>query len=125
MTWWLPWHPDWYFNAGALLLAIALDAAFPEPPGAIHPVVWMGKAIAALERLAEGLGNSGALALGALIAVAVPALFAGAAWLAVIVLYALGDIPFLIGAAAPAENDLCGARVGARGTGDAVQHRTW
>ncbi len=99
MTWWLPWHPDWHINAGVLLLAIALDAAFPEPPSAIHPVVWMGKAIAALERLSEGLGNSGAFALGALIAVAVPALFAGAAWLAVVVLYALGDIPFLIGAA--------------------------
>ena len=99
MTWWLPWHPDWYFNAGALLLAIALDAAFPEPPSAIHPVVWMGKAISALGRLAEGLGNAGAFALGALIAVAVPALFAGAAWLAVISLYALGDIPFVIGAA--------------------------
>ena len=99
MTWWLPWHPDWYFNAGVLLLAIALDAAFPEPPGAIHPVVWMGKATSALERLAEGLGNNGSFALGALIAVAVPALFAGAAWLAVITLLGLGDIPFLIGAA--------------------------
>ena len=99
MTWWLPWHPEWYFNVGALLLAIALDAAFPEPPSAIHPVVWMGKAISALESLAEGLGNGGAFALGALIAMAVPALFAGAAWLAVSALYAFGDIPFLIGAA--------------------------
>ena len=99
MTWWLPWHPEWYFNVGALLLAIALDAAFPEPPSAIHPVVWMGKAIAALERLAEGLGNGGAFALGVFIAVGVPALFGGAAWLAVTVLFALGDIPFLIGAA--------------------------
>lgn len=99
MTWWLPWHPDWQINVVALLLAIALDAAFPEPPSALHPVVWMGKAIAALERLAEGLGKSGSLALGALIAVAVPALFGGGAWLVAIMLYALGDIPFLVGVA--------------------------
>ena len=99
MTWWLPWHPEWYFNAGALLLAIVLDAAFPEPPSLFHPVVWMGKVITALERLAEGLGNGGAFLVGVFIAVAVPGLFGGAAWIAVIVLYSLGDIPFLIGAA--------------------------
>ena len=99
MTWWLPWHPDWYFNVGVLVLAVALDAMFPEPPNSIHPVVWMGKAISALERLGEGLGNYGAFVLGVLIAVAVPAIFGGAAWLAIMALYALGDIAFLIGTA--------------------------
>ena len=100
MTWWLPWHPDWLVNVAVLLLAVVFDAMFPEPPNAIHPVVWMGKAISALERLGDGLGSAGAFTLGAFIAVGVPALFGGAAWLAVIALYALGDIPFLIGAAA-------------------------
>ncbi len=33
-----------------LLLAIALDLAFGEPPNAIHPVAWMGKFIGLLER---------------------------------------------------------------------------
>ena len=99
MIWWLPWHPDWYINAGVLVLAILLDAAFPEPPNSVHPVVWMGKVINALERLAEGLGKPGAFALGVFIAIAVPALFGGVAWLAVIVLYGFGDIAFLIGAA--------------------------
>lgn len=33
-------------------LAAALDAAFGEPPRPLHPVVWMGKAISLLERLA-------------------------------------------------------------------------
>lgn len=99
MTWWLPWHPDWQFNVAVLLIAIALDIAFPEPPNALHPVAWMGRVISVLERLAEGLGNAGALILGAVMALAVPALFGGLAWLGVIFLYALGDIPFLFGAA--------------------------
>ena len=99
MTWWLPWHPDWQFNVAVLLIALALDILLPEPPSAVHPVVWMGKVISALERLAARAGNAAAFLLGALMAVAVPALFAAAAWLAVIALFALGDIPFLVGAA--------------------------
>ena len=99
MTWWLPWHPDWQFNVAVLLIALALDILLPEPPSAVHPVVWMGKVISALERLAARAGNTAAFLLGALMAVAVPALFAAAAWLAVVALFALGDIPFLIGAA--------------------------
>ena len=120
MIWWLPWHPDWLVNVAVLLLAVVFDAMFPEPPNAIHPVVWMGKAISALERLGGGLGSAGAFTLGAFIAVGVPALFGGAAWLAVIALYALGDIPFLIGAAA-----LLKTAFSVRGLGQAareVQH---
>ena len=99
MTWWLPWHPDWYFNVAVLLLALALDIALPEPPSAVHPVVWMGKLISLLERFAATMGNTVAFLLGVFMAVAVPALFAASAWLAVIALFALGDIPFLVGAA--------------------------
>ena len=99
MTWWLPWHPDWYFNVAVLLLALALDIALPEPPSAVHPVVWMGKLISVLERFATTMGNTVAFLLGVFMAAAVPALFAAAAWLAAIALFALGDIPFLVGAA--------------------------
>ena len=98
-TWWLPWHPDWQLNVAVLLLALVLDILLPEPPNALHPVVWMGKVISVLERFAAKMGNTVAFLLGALMAVAVPALFAAAAWLAAIALFALGDIPFLIGAA--------------------------
>jgi len=35
-----------------LLLALAIDALFGEPPRAIHPVAWMGKAISFLEKFA-------------------------------------------------------------------------
>ena len=99
MIWWLPWHPDWQFNVAVLLIALALDILLPEPPNAVHPVVWMGKLISTLEPPLERLGNTAALSLGILIAVLVPALFAAAAWLAAIALFALGDIPFLVGAA--------------------------
>lgn len=99
MTWWLPWHPDWQFNVGVLLIALALDILLPEPPNVIHPVAWMGKVISALERFVQRLGNAGAFVLGVFIAVAVPLLFGGAAWLMTIALYALGDIPFLVGTA--------------------------
>ena len=99
MTWWLPWHPDWYVNVGVLLIALALDILLPEPPSAIHPVVWMGRLISVFERFAAKAGNTVAFLLGVIMAVAVPALFAAVAWLAVIALFALGDIPFLIGGA--------------------------
>ena len=99
MTWWLPWHPDWHINAGALLLALALDIALPEPPNAIHPVAWMGKTISALERLGVGYGNKMSFLVGVFMAVSVPVLFGGAAWLAIIVLRELGDIAYLIGGA--------------------------
>ncbi len=99
MTWWLPWHPDWYINLAVLLIALTLDILLPEPPNAVHPVVLMGKIISVLERFAVGMGNTVAFLLGVVIAVAVPALFAAAAWLAVIALFALGDILFLIGTA--------------------------
>ena len=100
MIWWLPWHPDWQLNVAVLLIALALDILLPEPPNAVHPVVWMGKLISILERPLKRLGNAAALSLGILIAVLVPTLFAAAAWLAAIALFALGDIPFLIGMAA-------------------------
>ena len=45
-----PWPGEWGLDAGALLLAVALDLAFREPPAALHPVVWMGKLIGFLER---------------------------------------------------------------------------
>ena len=99
MTWWLPWHPDWQINAGMLLLAIALDIALPEPPNVFHPVAWMGKVISWMERLTEGCGDKTALLIGAGMAVSVPVLFGGAAWLAAIGLREIGDIPFLIGCA--------------------------
>lgn len=40
----------WWFALAVLVVALALDVAFGEPPNAVHPVVWMGRLIGALER---------------------------------------------------------------------------
>lgn len=39
-----------YYNAIAFLVGFVLDSVFREPPDIIHPVVWMGRLIAFLER---------------------------------------------------------------------------
>ncbi len=96
---WLIWHPDWRLDIGVLLLAIALDIALPEPPSAVHPVVWMGKVISLLERLAHGRGNTLKFLIGVGMAAAVPILFGGAAWLAIVGLRELHDIAYLVGGA--------------------------
>jgi adenosylcobinamide-phosphate synthase len=63
-----------------LPLAFAVDALAGEYPNRLHPVVWMGKTIGALERLAPKEGRAAQLAYGAFVAACVPALFAAAAW---------------------------------------------
>jgi adenosylcobinamide-phosphate synthase len=50
----------------AMALALALDAAFGEPPSACHPVVWIGSVASALERYAPS-GASARLAYGGLL----------------------------------------------------------
>jgi adenosylcobinamide-phosphate synthase len=64
----------------ALILALIIDATFGEYPNRLHPVVWMGRVIGALERRAPA-GSRGRLVYGALMALMVPALFGGAAFL--------------------------------------------
>ena len=62
-----------------LLGACILDAALGEPPNALHPVVWMGHAIAPLKRL-RPMSPGRAVVLGALYTMAVTLGFALAAW---------------------------------------------
>jgi adenosylcobinamide-phosphate synthase len=70
------------FAMSWLPLAVAMDATLGEPPGALHPVVWMGRSIALCERLAPARGRLAQLAAGTAIALAVPTLFGAAAALA-------------------------------------------
>jgi adenosylcobinamide-phosphate synthase len=67
---------------GVLILAVVLDAVLGEPPAPIHPVVWMGAAIAMWERAVSRRGRVGQLWAGAVVSVIVPASFATGAWLA-------------------------------------------
>jgi len=55
----------WRQRALALLGAIALDLALGEPPNRFHPVVWMGRAVGRLEKMAPPNGNARQLAYGA------------------------------------------------------------
>jgi adenosylcobinamide-phosphate synthase len=58
--------------------AIAADRLMGEWPNVVHPVAWMGKTIALLERLAPASGRRIQLLTGAFIAVLVPTAFAAA-----------------------------------------------
>jgi adenosylcobinamide-phosphate synthase len=64
----LDWTPSWV----ALLLALAWDALLGEPPAALHPVVWMGRAIDVALRIAPRGRPSGELAYGAVVALVLP-----------------------------------------------------
>ena len=48
-----------------LLIALALDLIFGEPPNAWHPVAWLGKLISLETRLAPQRGKLRQLAYGA------------------------------------------------------------
>ena len=97
---WSAWPGEWYLDAGVLLLALALDLVLRELPAAIHPVVWIGKLVSWLESMGPtGGGRTAAFAGGASMAVIVPALSAGLAWVAANRLRELGAIPYLIGGA--------------------------
>ena len=43
-------YDDWRFTLSTVLLAGVFDVALGEPPTPVHPVVWMGRLIGALER---------------------------------------------------------------------------
>lgn len=113
---WQIFPGEWHLDAAVLLLALFFDCVLGEPPGAFHPVVWMGKLITLLERLVPGGSNFVSLLAGAGIALFVPALFGGAAWLAALGLRELGTIPYLLGGAL-----LLKTTFSVRGLGQAAQ----
>jgi adenosylcobinamide-phosphate synthase len=84
---------DWRLALATVLLAALIDVTLGEPPAALHPVVWMGRLIAALERR-RPRGRPGAeLAYGVLIMLVT----AGAAFAAGLALaWALGYAPWWI-----------------------------
>jgi adenosylcobinamide-phosphate synthase len=86
------------FADGALWLAIAVDVVVGEPPAQVHPVVWMGRAIAWCERraLARARGNGAQLFAGAAMALGIPGLFAAVAWTAEAHLCAFGMLGMMI-----------------------------
>jgi adenosylcobinamide-phosphate synthase len=67
-------------GAISLLAAFGLDAAFGEPPNALHPVAWIGGAIARGRDWALSGGRAYQFAKGALVAAAVPGASAAVAY---------------------------------------------
>ena len=98
---WRVWPGEWYLDAGALLIALALDLALRELPNAVHPVVWMGKLVSFLERVGPSVeSKAAALGWGGFMALFLPVLAGGLAWLAANGLRELGPVPYLLGVAA-------------------------
>jgi len=67
-------------DLAVLVLALAFDLALGEPPAAVHPVVWMGGLVGALERRAPKGPRAQLIYGGAMVAVGVLTV-ALAAWL--------------------------------------------
>jgi adenosylcobinamide-phosphate synthase len=74
--------------AAAVGLAFALDAAFEEFPGRLHPVAWLGRLVAPLDRTWEH-----PRAVGSLVALVAPVGFA-LALSAPVALVALAPVPY-------------------------------
>jgi adenosylcobinamide-phosphate synthase len=65
-------------SASVLAAALVIDFAFGELPAAAHPVVWMGNAARAIERVLPRSGATRQLLGGAALALSLPLGFAGA-----------------------------------------------
>ena len=64
----------------ALPLAWGLDLAFGEPRSALHPVAWLGRALAPVGRVLRGAPALSAFAGGALVWLVVAVGLGAAAW---------------------------------------------
>lgn len=96
-------YSEWWANLavdiGVIVLAVCLDQLLPEPPARFHPVVWMGRTIGGLERLAPRRPAT-VLVFGAAGVVLIVGLWGALAWLAILGLAELGVVAYLLGGAA-------------------------
>jgi adenosylcobinamide-phosphate synthase len=68
----------WPLALGMVLLAGVIDVALGEPPNVMHPVVWMGRLIGALEARRPRRRHSAELAYGVVVVLVVAGLCAAA-----------------------------------------------
>ncbi len=85
-------------DALVLVVAIALDRFLPEPPALIHPVVWMGRAIHAFERLAPSQPLT-AFLYGGATTIAVVGISTVVTWTLISLLATLGPVAYVLGGA--------------------------
>lgn len=69
---WLAAWPPWSASPSALAAALAIDVLYGELPARVHPVVWIGRLIRAVERRLPRSGPRAELLGGALLALGVP-----------------------------------------------------
>ena len=93
-----PWLENLAWDAAILLLAVSLDLLLPEPPHALHPVVWTGRVTGALRRLAPRQPVA-AFAFGCVMVVVVVGGAGAAAWFGLAALASLHPIAYVIGGA--------------------------
>ena len=97
---WRVWPGEWYLDAGALMIALALDLALRELPNSVHPVAWMGKLIMWLEGIGPSKGGRvTAFLWGVCIAILIPVLSGALVWLVANWLRELGVVFYVAGCA--------------------------
>ncbi len=84
-------------SVAVLVAAVLVDVLAGELPARVHPVVWIGRVIALGERAGHDRPPPAQLAIGAVLALAIPLFFAVAAWA---LLAWLAPLPWLQFAAA-------------------------
>jgi adenosylcobinamide-phosphate synthase len=82
-----------------LVLAAAIDLALGDPPDAFHPVAWMGRVIALLERVGLRLNATGQLAYGIGMTLFTMALFVAPVFFLLDYLHDFNRIAYIIVAA--------------------------
>ena len=93
------WWDSLVLNVLVLILAVALDRLLPEPPANVHPVVWMGRAVTALQRCAPESPVAAFLYGCAIVALVVGA-SSMLAWLLVAGLMSISPLAYVAGGGA-------------------------
>ncbi|MDE2992092.1 MAG: adenosylcobinamide-phosphate synthase CbiB [Chloroflexota bacterium] len=116
-----PWLDNLIWDAAVLLAAVLLDLLLPEPPHALHPVVWTGRVTGALRRLAPRQPVA-AFAFGCVMVVVVVGGAGAAAWFGLGALASLHPIAYVIGGAVALRTAFAvtGLTSAARRTGQAL-----
>ena len=94
----MTWFEGFALNAAILGVAVVLDLLLPEPPSAIHPVVWFGRSTSGLKRLAPN-GSVAAFVFGFGMVVAVVGTATVVAWIAMNLLLLIHPAAYVVGGA--------------------------
>ncbi|MDE2668766.1 MAG: adenosylcobinamide-phosphate synthase CbiB [Chloroflexota bacterium] len=92
------WWGHFALDVAVIVLAATLDRVLPEPPAAIHPVVWIGRATDLLVRRRPGAPLA-AFSYGASVVVLMVGVSGFLAWIVMEALMALGPVAYVLGGA--------------------------